>query len=87
MNHKEYLVELAQTKGRDALGQARATLERALAELDRYIATYEGAEALECKADVLNWAIGHLTTYVPGNVRLDMIAGAQAELIRAEATK
>lgn len=87
MNYREFLVEQAQTKGRDALGQARATLERSLAELDRYIASYDSAEALESKADVLNWAIGHLTTYVPGNVRLDMIAGAQAELIRAESTK
>ena len=83
----DYEIEYATRSGHEALTNARATLERALAELDHYITRYEGAEEIKDKANVLNWALGHLATYVPGNVRLDMIATAQAELIRANATK
>ena len=83
----EYMASYAETSGRDALTNARATLQRALEELDRYIERYDEAEQLKDKANVLNWTLSHLATYIPNNVRLDMIAGAQAELIRAAATK
>ena len=83
----DYEVEYATRSGHDALANARATLERALAELDHYITRYEGAEDIKDKANVLNWALGHLATYVPNNVRLDIIATAQAELMRARATQ
>ena len=82
-----YIAEYAEASGRDALANARATMQRALEELDRYIARYDEVEQLKDKANVLNWTLNHLATYVPNNVRLDMIAGAQAELIRAAATK
>ena len=83
----QYTSRYAETSGRDALANARATMQRALEELDRYIERYDEAEQLKDKANVLNWTLSHLATYVPNNVRLDMIAGAQAELIRAAATK
>ena len=83
----QYTSRYAETSGRDALANARATMQRALEELDRYIERYDEAEQLKDKANVLNWTLNHLATYVPNNVRLDMIAGAQAELIRATATK
>ena len=83
----DYDIEYATRSGHDALANARATLERALAELDRYITRYEDAEDIKDKANVLNWALGHLATYVPNNVRLDIIATAQAELMRARAAQ
>ncbi len=83
----QYTSRYAETSGRDALDNARATMQRALEELDRYIERYNEAEQLKDKANVLNWTLSHLATYIPNNVRLDMIAGAQAELIRAAATK
>ena len=86
-SHADYEIEYATRSGHDALSNARATLERALAELDRYITRYEDAEDIKDKANVLNWALGHLATYVPSNVRLDMIATAQAELMRVRATQ
>jgi hypothetical protein len=86
-SHADYEIEYATGSGHDALSNARATLERALAELDRYITRYEDAEDIKDKANVLNWALGHLATYVPNNVRLDIIATAQAELMRARATQ
>ena len=83
----DYEVEYATRSGHDALANARATLERALVELDHYITRYEDAQEIKDKANVLNWALGHLATYVPNNVRLDMIATAQAELMRVRATQ
>ena len=80
----DYIAHYAETSGRDALANARATIQRALEELDRYIARYDEAESLKDKANVLNWTLSHLAPYVPNNVRLDLIAGAQAELVRAD---
>ena len=83
----DYEIEYATRSGHDALANARATLERALVELDHYITRYEDAQEIKDKANVLNWALGHLATYVPNNVRLDMIATAQAELVRIRAAQ
>ena len=83
----DYEIEYATRSGHDALANARATLERALTELDHYITRYEYAEDIKDKANVLNWALGHLATYVPSNVRLDMSATAQAELVRIRAAQ
>ena len=83
----DYIAHYAETSGRDALANALATMQCATEELDRYIARYDELEQLKDKANVLNWALSHLATYIPNNVRLDMIAGAQAELLRATATK
>ena len=80
----DYIAHYAETSGRDALANARATIQRALEELDRYIARYDEVDQLKDKANVLNWTLSHLATYVPNNVRLDLIAGAQAELVRAD---
>ena len=80
----QYTSRYAETSGRDALANARATMQRALEELDRYIERYNEAEQLKDKANVLNWTLSHLATYVPNNVRLDLIASAQAELVRAD---
>ena len=87
MNPADCLAQHAETQGREALTNARATIERALAELDHYIARYEEVDGLKDKADVLNWTLNHLATYIPNNVRLDLIAGAQAELMRADARR
>jgi hypothetical protein len=87
MNDADYIANHAETQGREALANARATMERALAELDHFIARYEEVEGLKHKANVLNWTLNHLATYVPNNVRLDLIAGAQAELMRADARR
>ena len=81
---REFQAHYAETSGRDAFTNTRATMQRALVELDRYISRYEEAESLQDKATVLNWTLSHLATYVPNNVRLDLIASAQAELVRAD---
>lgn len=86
MSAQSYEIEYATQSGRDALSNARATMQRAIDELDRYIKRYEEVERLKDKAQVLNYSLTHLATYLPNNVRLDTIANAQSELIRTAKT-
>jgi hypothetical protein len=51
-------------------------------ELDAYIAKFEEADAPARKAEVLNWTLHHLATYIAPNLRLDQIANAQAAFTR-----
>jgi chlorite dismutase len=81
--HREYLIDAAQRNAREALAQARSTLERALRELDHYTSRFDGAESLRDKADVMNWTLNALASSILPNLRLDLIASAQAELVRA----
>jgi len=82
--NNEFQAHYAEQRGREAIAQAKATLERALCELESYGERYEASNSLKDKANVLNWTLSHLATYVPNNVRLDLIASAQAELVRAD---
>lgn len=66
--------------GREALLNARGSLERAMRELDRYLDRYEQAESTQDMINNLNWAINELASNVLGNARLDMLALAQAKL-------
>ena len=81
---RDYLIDAAQRNAREALAQARSTLERALRELDRYTNRFEEAESLSDKADVMNWTLNELACNITPNLRLDLIASAQAELVRAD---
>ncbi len=71
---------IAIQKGTDALKQLRAAFDRASRDLAQYEARYEQADALQDKAQVLNWALNLVSTGVLPNARLDLIACAQAEL-------
>lgn len=81
---REFQAQHAERSAREALAQARSTLERALRELDRYTNRFEEAESLRDKANVMNWALNELACNITPNLRLDLIAGAQAELVRAD---
>ncbi len=81
---REFQAHYAETSGRDALANARATMQRALEELDRYTTRYNEAESLKDKANDLNWTLSHLASNITPNLRLDLIASAQAELVRAD---
>ena len=81
---REFQTLHAEHRAREALAQARSTLERALRELDRYTSRFEEAESLRDKADVMNWTLNELACNITPNLRLDLIASAQAELVRAD---
>ena len=42
------------------------------------------ASTLRDKADVMNWTLNELACNITPNLRLDLIASAQAELVRAD---
>lgn len=71
----------------DALGVARRVLETAIKELDRHGSRILESEFPEDKADVMNWTVSYLCTSIMPNLRLDLIAGAQAEYVRAAQTE
>jgi excinuclease UvrABC nuclease subunit len=81
---REFQVKHAERLAREAIAQARATLERALRELDGYTSRFEQAESLRDKADVMNCALNELACNITPNLRLDIFARAQAELVRAD---
>jgi len=67
----------------EALGTARHTLESAIRELDRYAGRLNEATTSHDKADIMNWALNHLACSITPNLRLDLIANAQAQYTRA----
>ena len=72
--------QMTEQKAKDALLTARSTLERSLRELDHYIERLDTAETLQDRSQVMNWALNALACNITPNLRLDLIANAQAEL-------
>ena len=72
--------QMTEQKAKDALLTARSTLERSLRELDHYIERLDMAETPHDKSQVMNWALNALACNITPNLRLDLIANAQAEL-------
>ena len=72
--------QMAEQKAKDALMTARSTLEPSLRELDHYIERLDTAETPHDKSQVMNWALNALACNITPNLRLDLIANAQAEL-------
>ena len=72
--------QMAEQKAKDALLNARSTLERSLRELDHYIERLDTADTPHDKSQVMNWALNALACNITPNLRLDLIANAQAEL-------
>ena len=90
INGLDLETHLALRNGADALQCMREAIERAAQEIARYEVQFQEATDLGQKAKVLNWAINHLCTSIMPNARIDLAAGAQAELhalgLRADAT-
>ena len=72
--------QMTEQKAKVALITARSTLERSLRELDHYIERLDTAETPHDKSQVMNWALNALACNITPNLRLDLIANAQAEL-------
>ena len=80
INGVDLETHLALRNGAEALQCMREAIERAAQEIARYEAHFQNADGLDQKAKVLNWAINHVCTSIMGNARIDLAAGAQAEL-------
>lgn len=84
MTEREYRIKIANKAAEEALANARAALERALREIDRYNDRMNEAKSLRDKADVMNWTLNYLANGIVPNLGFDAIAKAQAELVRAD---
>ena len=62
------------------LNVVRLTLMRALEEVGSYQKTFVEESDLSRKADALNWTINYLVTGILPNLRIDLLAHAQANL-------
>ncbi len=80
MTDSEMKYRLAENDGKEALARVRATLVRALEGVDLYNGKLEAADDPRRKAEVLNWTLHYLATAIVPNLRLDMLANAQARL-------
>jgi hypothetical protein len=65
---------------KQALLQARMSLERAAEEVDNYLEKFRDAETDTEKATAVNWCIHYLTNNVLSGLRLDRLANAQSAL-------
>ena len=81
-NEAEWQTQIAEQSAADALANARGTLVRALQELDTYIDKFSTADSTARKAELLNWTLNYLATGITPNLRLDLIANAQAVFTR-----
>jgi hypothetical protein len=81
-NEHEWQVQIAEQNAADALANARCTLVRALEELDEYINKFGTADSPARKAEILNWTLNHLASGITANLRLHLIANAQAMFSR-----
>lgn len=76
----EFVTEVTRQKARESLLNARNTLERALQEMDRYLAQFDDAATDRDRAKILNWSINHLACNIQPNLRIDLLADSQSEL-------
>ena len=81
-NEAEWQTQIAEQSAADALANTRGTLVRALQELDTYIDKFSTADSTARKAELLNWTLNYLATGITPNLRLDLIANAQAVFTR-----
>lgn len=76
--------QLKQQNAREALVSARGILERAIREVDTYIDYLDKADNNCKRAQIMNWALHYLVCNILPNVRLDVIANAQAEFSKPD---
>ena len=82
-----YQVALVVESAENRLNVVRLTLMRALEEVGKYQQTFTEESDLAKKADILNWTINYLITGIYPNLRIDLLATAQANLKAIAITK
>jgi hypothetical protein len=80
INESNWMKKIAEDRASESLESARASLERALREIELYQLKFTQADTFAQKADIMNWVINYLSTGIYPNLRLDQLASAQADL-------
>ena len=77
-----FLQQREDDNARQALLNARSTLERSMRDLDHHLERLEAATTDQDKSRVMNSVLRDLTYNILPNLRLDLIADAQADFAR-----
>ena len=80
----EFVAEMTRQNARESLANARNTRERALREMDGYLAKFDDAATDRDRARVINWSINHLVANIHPNLRIDLLADSQSELAKLD---
>ena len=70
---------------KERLQSAINSLQRAMYDLEVYADKYDTASTDYDRAKVINYAINHLYCNIQPNLRIDLLADSQAELVKLEA--
>lgn len=73
--------------GAEIIDNAKAVLTRAIEELDRYARRYSdpSKHCTSTEEEVLSSVVNHLSTYIMGNLRLDLMVSRAVDIARARA--
>lgn len=81
MDETNWKQRQGQARAKEALETARIALNRAVNEIEAYQGKLELATTQQERAEIINWVINYLATSIYPNVRIDLLAAAQAELV------
>lgn len=78
---REYEANYIRRTAQERLQHSINILQGTMYEMELYLERLEQAQTDAERADLLNWAINHLVSNIMPNVRIDLLAHSQAELI------
>jgi nucleoside-specific outer membrane channel protein Tsx len=78
--HEQQVREIAKQRLQSAIN----SLQRAMYDLEVYADKFDNASTDYDRAKVINYAINHLYCNIQPNLRIDLLAGSQAELAKLE---
>ena len=77
----EWATQMTRDHGQECLLQVQSVLARAQLEIECLLEQYQQAETDAARAQVLNMCIEFMPPFIANNLRLDLLAQRQAELL------
>ena len=77
----DWATQMTRDHGQECLLQVQSVLARAQLEIECLLEQYQQAETDAARAQVLNMCIEFMPPFIANNLRLDLLAQRQAELL------
>ena len=77
----DWAIKATRDQGRDCLQQAHSALGRAQQEIEYLLEVYDNAESDTDRARTLNRCIEFMLPFLANNLRVDLLAQRQADLL------
>jgi hypothetical protein len=81
MTEADWVCQRERKNGRDSLMQVQSTLARAQQEIDYLLDKYQHAESDAERARTISYCIEFMMPFLTNNMRIDLLAQRQAELL------